>query len=61
MMSERELAASYRERAKQMRGLADSEADQRTAFMLRNVAAQYDKLGDSLADLDAKHAKRLKA
>jgi DNA-binding ferritin-like protein len=61
MVSERDLAASYRERVKQMRDLADTEADQKTASMLRKVAAQYDKMGDSLSDMDARRMTRLKS
>ena len=52
-MDDRDLAASYRDRAKQLRTIAGLDADKETASTLRNVAAQYDKMGDSLVDLGA--------
>jgi len=55
------LAASYRVRAKQLRGIADLDADQKTASALRKIAAHYDKMGDSLIALDAEHRRRLRA
>jgi hypothetical protein len=61
MTYESGLAASYRDRSRQLRGIADLDADQKNASALRKIAAHYDKMADSLIALDAEQRKRLRA
>ena len=58
MTIESKIAASSLDRAKQLRTIADLDADKKTSAMFRKIASDYEKLAASLAALDAKKEKR---
>ena len=53
MSVESKTAASYLERAKQLRAIADLDADKKTSATLRKIASNYEKLAASFTALDA--------
>jgi hypothetical protein len=50
--AEKELAASYRKRAEQLRKIADLDRNRRTRDTLLNVAQDYDNMADTLDAID---------
>ena len=58
MTAESDLAASYRDRAKQLRAIADLDADKQTVATLRKIASDYEKMAAPLTATDEANAMR---